>query len=75
VFDDLSSKDTFRSPETLHRFLKDAAERKHVHHKRLWFLAQLIRGRAAKRLAENTQRYEIPAGSRVVEELIVWKPA
>ncbi|MFO7856165.1 MAG: LirA/MavJ family T4SS effector [Paracoccaceae bacterium] len=43
---------TFRRPEFMHRFLIDAADRKHPDHEALWLLAQLIRGRSDKRRIE-----------------------
>ena len=75
VFDDLPSKDSFRSPETLHKFLKDAADPKDPNHKPLWFLSQLILGRAAKRLAEKKDSFEVPDDAvTAAGKLIMWKP-
>jgi Family of unknown function (DUF5636) len=76
IFDDLTSKNTFRSPETLHGFLKDAADPKHTDHSRVWFLAQLVLGRAAKRLKENKNVFEVPDGATTVAgKTIMWKVA
>lgn len=75
VFDDLASKDTFRSPETLHKFLKGAAAPESPEHKPLWLLAQLIMGRAAKRLKEKPQGFQKPEGAVTeANDLILWKP-
>ena len=76
IFDDLGSKDTFRSPETLHGYLKSAAEPEHADHEQLWFLSQLIAGRAAKRLKEKTTDFPIPEGATTVAgQTIMWQEA
>lgn len=75
VFDD-NEKTSFRSPETLHQFLKEAADPKHEHHQPLWLLAQLISGRAAKRLYEKTGTIEVPKdATTVANKAIMWKSA
>jgi hypothetical protein len=76
IFDDLSSKDTFRSPETLHGYLKLAADPAHPDHEAIWFLAQLVLGRAAKRLKEKKTEFPVPEGATTVAgKTIMWKEA
>lgn len=75
VFDD-NTPTSFRRPETLHQFLKDAADPKHKHHQPLWMLAQLISGRAAKRVKEKTGTIEVPEdATTVADKAIMWKSA
>jgi hypothetical protein len=66
---------TFRSPNSLHGYLKAAADPTHLDHKELWLLAQLIAGRAAKRLEKK--KYTVPENGKAVgrSDSILWKKA
>lgn len=72
IVDDFGAKTTFRSPETLHGSLKAAAEPNHPAHAKLWFLAQLVMGRAAKRAhgytpsPEKVTNAKTAAGGRIM---------